>query len=284
MADSLGRTGGGNEPSGGRPAGPGRPSRGTGAAEDHLSAVSKALAVLETFSSNGSAQGLREISRNTGIAKTSVLRALIALEDGGYVIKEGTSYRLTRRIAEVAAGSPGLEPGGLRDVAMAHLSELHQASGLSVNLAVLEGREVHYLSRIHRVVGGHLPGRVGGRLPANCTGVGKALLAYQPGGFLRDLLGQALPAMTQYSVASPRVLQTQLEQIRDSGLAYDREEAAVGLLCVAAPVLFRGTAVAAVSVSGRIGRLSARSLDGLLRKAAAATASDFARVSAHRQG
>jgi DNA-binding IclR family transcriptional regulator len=251
-------------------------------AESHLSAVSKALTVLESFSAKGSSQGLREISRITGIPKTSVLRALMALEGAGYIIKEGTSYRLTRRIIEVAAASPGLEPGGLRDAAMSHLSELHQASGLSVNLAVLEGREVFYLSRIHRVVGGPMPGRVGGRLPANCTALGKALLAYQPDEFLGNLLGHALPAMTQYSVASARVLQGQLEQIRNSGLAYDREESAVGLLCVAAPVLFRGTAVAAVSVSGRVGRLSARSLDGLLRKAAAATASDFARTSAHR--
>lgn len=257
---------------------------GAEAADSYMSAVSKALTVLESFLPKGSTRGLREISRSTGIPKTSVLRALVALEGAGYVTREGTSYRLTRRVVEVAAASPGLEPGGLRDAAMSHLSELHQASGLSVNLAVLEGREVFYLSRIHRVVGGPLPGQVGGRLPANCTALGKALLAYQPDEFLGDLLAQPLPAMTRYSVASARVLQGQLEQIRDSGLAYDREESAVGLLCVAAPVLFRGTAVAAVSVSGRVGRLSARSLDGLLRKAAAATASDFVRTSVHRQG
>jgi IclR family transcriptional regulator, acetate operon repressor len=255
---------------------------GTGAAEAYLSAVSKALTVLESFSARGSAQGLREISRNTGIPKTSVLRALVALEGAGYVTKDGTRYRLTRRVMEVATASPGLEPGGLRDAAMPHLSELHQASGLSVNLAVLEGREVFYLTRIHRATGGPLPGRIGGRLPASCTALGKVLLAYQPDEFLAGLLAHPLPAMTQYSVTSVRVLQGQLEVIRNSGLAYDREESAVGLLCAAAPVLFRGNAVAAVSVSGRGSRLSARPLDGLLRKAAAATASDFVRVSAQR--
>ena len=251
--------------------------------DPNLGAISKGLRILEVLAHEGPVLGLSEIARRTEIAKTTTLRVLVALQAGGFVERSGKKYRLSWRVLELNRGVPFCEPGGLLDVALPHLSELHQTSGLSVSLAVLDGDHVRYLARIHRAGSFRLPGGTGARVPATCTALGKAILAFQPPGVVEEIARQGLPVLTPRSLTSEKVLSEQLATVRTHGLAYDREESALGVVCVAAPVLHRGRAVAAISVSGRAERLVARSLDGLLRKVAASAASDYARATGGRR-
>jgi DNA-binding IclR family transcriptional regulator len=83
-------------------------------------------------------------------------------------------------------------------------------------------------------------------MPAHCTAVGKALLAFS------DEVTQPLELerRTTKTIVDPTDLQIELGEIRREGLAYDREESLKGLVCVAAPVLApKGRGVAAISVS-----------------------------------
>nr|WP_257017379.1 IclR family transcriptional regulator C-terminal domain-containing protein [Streptomyces sp. Ag82_O1-15] len=60
-----------------------------------------------------------------------------------------------------------------------------------------------------------------------------------------------LPARTQYTLADPRRFREELRRIRQDGIAYDRQEAAPGLTCVAVPIMgASGRPVAALSVAG----------------------------------
>ena len=247
------------------------------AGTDEPGAVEKALLVLEVLG-RSTGLGLSEVARRTGVPKTTCLRLLRSLTSQGFVTRDGKRYRLTWRLLEVSRGALYCEPGGLRDVAQPHLSELQQQSGMSVNLAVLQGTDVLYLTRIHRAHTFSLPGGTGSRVPATCTAVGKAMMAFEPEDLRRDVAARGLRSLTPYSITSPRVLEEQFATIRSVGLATDRQESSVGVACMAAPVLHRGRAVAAISVSGQVERQPARSLDGLLRKAVAATASDYARA------
>jgi DNA-binding IclR family transcriptional regulator len=242
---------------------------------DELSSVEKALRVVEVLGTS-TGLGLSETARRSGVAKTTCLRLLRALEARGFVTRDGKTYRLSWRLLELNRGVLHCEPGGLRDIAHPHLSELHQLSGWSVNLAVLDGPDVLYLTRIHRAGTVRLPGGTGSRVPATCTAIGKAILAFQPEALVHAVVAHGLPALTPYSVTSVRVLETQLAETRTVGLAREREESSLGVACIAAPILNRGSTIAAISVSGRVDRQVARPLDGLLRKAAALTASDYA--------
>ncbi len=238
-------------------------------------AVEKALHLLDVLG-RSSGLGLSEAAARSEVPKTTCLRLLRSLEAQGFVVRVGKRYRVSWRLLEVGRGAPFCEPGGLRDIAQPYLCEVHQASGWSVSLAVLDGTDVLYLSRIHRSSSFTLPGGSGARVPATCTAIGKAILAFEPEERRREVFDHGTRSLTPYSITSPKVLDQQFTEIRAVGLARDREESAVGVVCMAAPVLHRGRAVAAISASGRVERPATRSLDGLLRKAAAATASDFA--------
>ncbi len=195
---------------------------------------------------SGATVSLAELARRTALPKPTLHRLLAALAVTGLVDKTPMGYRLGLRLFELGQQVP--REAQLRDVALPFLHDLHDASQAMVHLAVLEGTDVVYIERLR----GHAPvkvaSRVGGRLPAYCTAVGKALLAHDPEATAATLAG-ALIARTPYTITDPRVLDRELDAIRRSGTSFDREENGLGIVCVAAPIMADGRAVAAVSVT-----------------------------------
>ena len=91
---------------------------------------------------------------------------------------------------------------------------------------------------------------VGSRVPATCTGLGKAMLAFSPGPVVRAVVEQGMERRTPYSITESGRMVSELQRIRKNGVAVDREESTVGITCVAAPVITGAHTIAAVSVSG----------------------------------
>ena len=81
---------------------------------------------------------------------------------------------------------------------------------------------------------------VGGRNPAHCTGLGKALLAYE----LVDrgavdayvICLRRLARRTPNTLVDAQTLAVDLELARDRGYALDAEESEVGINCLAFPL------------------------------------------------
>jgi DNA-binding IclR family transcriptional regulator len=78
--------------------------------------------------------------------------------------------------------------------------------------------------------------------------MGKALLAFDPEAARQVLAGPLLPR-TRYTITDPDLLREELDRIRTTGIACDREENALGVACAAAPILVDDRAVGAVSVT-----------------------------------
>jgi DNA-binding IclR family transcriptional regulator len=229
---------------------------GRGEKDPLASSVGKALAVLNALAAASKAWepsriGVTELARSAGLPKSTAFRLLSILGQAGLVEREGTGYRLGRRLFELGALVTELKPQSLRDAALPYLEDLYELSHETVHLGVLDGTEVLYLEKIHGHNPANSPSRVGGRLPAHCVGLGKAMLAYSPAGTVRAVLDTGLPPLTPHSIVYPNLLLNALAGVRKQGVAFDIQEARLGLTCVAAPVLDpNGHAVAAVSISG----------------------------------
>ncbi len=75
--------------------------------------------------------------------------------------------------------------------------------------------------------------------------------------------------MSPYTIVHPQHFVEHLKMVREEGVAYDREEASIGLACVAAPVLGKnGKAVAAVSLAGPTHRFRPDDYAGRVKDAA----------------
>ncbi|MGW0710115.1 IclR family transcriptional regulator [Streptomyces sp. NPDC002643] len=209
--------------------------------------LDKAAALMDCFRPDGGSFRLTELAERSGLAKTTVFRVCGDLVRLGWLERDGEVYRLGGKLFELGSLVPRRHD--LRETALPFLQDLFEATHETVHLGVREGHEVVYVERIHGHDPLRLPSRIGGRLPLTCTGVGKALLAFSGAELTEEVLAAPLPSLTPYSITDPRRLRTAVEQAQVSGLAYEEQEAALGVSCIAAPVFDGPVAAAALSVA-----------------------------------
>ncbi|WP_416978944.1 IclR family transcriptional regulator [Streptomyces sp. T028] len=237
--------------------------------EHSLSSVHKALALLNSLAGLESKAGLTELARRVGIPKPTAYRLLAVLAEAGIVERRGTDYLLGLRMFELGAAASRPKSVNLRERALPYLEDLYELTHETVSLAVLDGPEVLYVEKIHGHRSMPTPSHVGGRLPATCVALGKVMMAYANPGLVREIVSGPLPRMTRYSVSQPGRLLAELRKIRDAKVAYDIEEAQVGLTCVAAPIFDSGHRVAAaISMSGPTYRFDAKACERAVSRAA----------------
>jgi DNA-binding IclR family transcriptional regulator len=228
--------------------------------------LDKAALIVECFSPSGGPFRLSELSERTGLPKPTVHRLAADLVRLGWLERTGPQYRLGAKLCELGSLVP--HRLDLRETALPFLQDLFEATRETVHLGVREGMEVVYLERIHGHEALRLPSRIGGSLPLSCTAVGKALLAFSGAELTEEVLSRPLPSLTPYSITDPARLRMALEKTQVSGLAYEEQEAAAGVSCIAAPVFDGGTAVAALSVAVPRDRFSPAQLAPAVRTAA----------------
>ncbi|MGW3497428.1 IclR family transcriptional regulator [Streptomyces sp. NPDC001020] len=248
-----------------------------GPVRDDRAAVDKAISLLVALGDRASGgMGVSELARRAQMSKSTAYRVLGMLERNGVVERVGTGYQLGERLHHLgrAVYAPGAE--SVRDVLLPYLADLYESTRETVHLAVLHGTHVVYLAKLYGHRPAPVPSRIGGRLPAHTTAVGKVLLAYDSDAAER-VMSQPLEGFTANSITDPDDLSAELDVIRRTGVAFDDEEYQPGLACVAAPVLSRGgRAVAALSVAGRHGRIDPRALSAQARRVAAAASRAWA--------
>jgi IclR family acetate operon transcriptional repressor len=224
---------------------------------DGEAVVTRAFRLLQAFGDGAPELTLDELAAATGLSRSTAHRLAGQLVTEGALERSRRGWRLGTRMFEL--GQLVAREQRLRERSLAHMQDLYAATGETVQLAVADGHEVLYVEIIsgHRKVA--TPSRRGGRMPLHCTALGKALLAFSADGgraFLQSARG--LERRTYHTIVDLPALRRELHAVRTDQLAYDREEAAAGLVCVAAPIVDRaGNATAALSVSmPTVGRLT----------------------------
>lgn len=250
-------------------------------ARDERTAVDKAISVMLAFDGDAHVGvGVSELARRTGLSKSTTFRLLGALERNGVVERAGTAYRLGEFLHDLGAraGTPGQD--AVCDLLTPFLADLYEATHLTVQIAMLQGSRVTYLSKLEGHQRLRSPSRIGGRMPAYSTGVGKALLAHDVDA-LEETLDAPRHAWTPHTIVDRDELLAELDRVRETGVAYDWGESLETLACVAAPVMAApGVAIAALSVSGPAGRFDPTGVEATLRRIAFAASRAAARSGA----
>ncbi|MAG30764.1 MAG: IclR family transcriptional regulator [Deltaproteobacteria bacterium] len=275
-----------------------------------IQTVTNALRMLEVFHTE-TEMGVSDLARRLGLHKNNAFRLLATLELSGYIQQTPQTdlYHLGPRCLELAHAFARSHT--LLNQARPILEELASEFGETAHLGVLSEAD-----RGHEVV--HLEGvlpdqlvltgsRVGERLPAHCTALGKVLLAGElsnrsvpmlasdgradpvaggsaaaAGAQASLLVGESrdqdLQRYTDATVSDPVKLADELRGIQLRGYSVDLEEYSPGLRCVAAPVRDAHTRViAALSLSGPSLRLTEEALHGAAARAIAEAATRLSR-------
>lgn len=245
--------------------------------EYSIQTVSNALRMLEAFYDEDEF-GVSELARRLGLHKNNVFRLLATLEQGGYIEQSASSdlYRLGTRCLEL--GQAYSRGHTLQRRARPILEELARKSAETAHIAVLRGFEVVHLDGVQPEQALLTALRIGERLPAHCTALGKVLVGCAE-RTMQESFGRAIAAdealsgRTDATIVDVQKIFDELRTVSAQGFAVDLEECYAGVRCVAAPVYDASGAVAAsLSISGPASRLVEEGLHGEIGRTVIAAA------------
>jgi DNA-binding IclR family transcriptional regulator len=219
-----------------------------------IQTVTNALLLLEAFRDEEEI-GVAELARRLNLHKNNVFRLLATLEGQGYIEQSPATERYRLGIASLELGNSYLRSRELLSRARPILENLSAETGESSHLGMMNDFEIVHVDGVmpDRIV---LTGlRVGRRLPAHCTALGKVLLGFSSESRRKDfdrnvVNGGRLPVRTPQTITDPDKFFEHIRTAAGQGYALDVDECELGMACAAAPVHDAfGRVIAAISVS-----------------------------------
>jgi len=200
-----------------------------------MQVIRRAAAILGALAESTDGQTLAQLASRTGLPKTTVHRICTALEQVGYVrVDETTGLR------ELGRGLQRLAVLGRRDlltVLEPYLEHLSRDLNETVDLAVLDGSRVLFLAQRPAPHRGLMAiARVGAHFPAYSLASGKVLLALLPHGEVVRRLPRTLEPTLGGRPRTREAFLRELDEVRATGLGFEREEIRHGICAVAVAV------------------------------------------------
>ncbi|AOS64690.1 IclR family transcriptional regulator [Actinoalloteichus hymeniacidonis] len=233
-----------------------KPEERPGGVRDVKSAA-RTLELLELLAARQNRPArLRELSEALGMPRSSCYALLRTLAKYGWVRTDtsGTMYGIG--IRALIAGTSYLDTDPYLRIAKPVLDHLGEQLDETFHFGRLDGTDVVYLAT--RESGQYLRpySRVGRRLPAYSTSLGKALLAERDEHELGEHLPEVMTPLTPHTLTDRAALTEELTKVRERGYAVDQQENSVGLHCVALPMRYATPALDAISCSVPLARLT----------------------------
>jgi len=246
----------------------------TGTTTSHVQSLTRGLTILEKLSEIEGGATLTDIAQRVGLAASTTHRLLNTLEKMNYVHQSGDLGLWTIGLTAFTVGSAFVSHRDFAIQSHSYLRKLMDQSGETANLSILDGYDVVFIAQVQCREIMRLLVKLGSRHPIHASGSGKAILAALPDDVVQDILAKhGLPRHTEHTIVTPDGLLNAIKLIRRHGYAYDDEEHALGLRCVAAAVYDEyAEPLGAISLAGPLSRLTderIRALGPLVARTAA---------------
>jgi IclR family transcriptional regulator, acetate operon repressor len=216
-------------------------------------ATARVLLILSQFSGDTASHGVSELSRELGMTKNMVHRALQTLARHGYLVRDasGTSYELGPGVLQFAR--VGLEPLNLPRLADPYMRRMQEASKETVSLAVRSGRTAVTIAGARGL--GQIARRVpfGRAVALHASPASRAILAFLPDHEIDAYIADGvLERYTATTLTTAEQLHKEVRTVRERGYALSfGDHVRQGATGVAFPVpAADGTAHGSITVAG----------------------------------
>ena len=211
----------------------------------------KALTILDLFDDHIQKLSEKEIADKLGSTSSAVYPILFTFEKYGYLERSKKDKKYSIGLTLLRKGSLVLKKLDIRNRAQPFLEQLMLSCNENVHLAIMDGGKVMYIDRKEAGQSLMIRSYIGKKVPANCTALGKAMIAFLEEQELEAFLEkEELVRMTENSIVDANDLKAELEKVRSDGYAIEIEEFQKGGACIAAPVRnHQENVVAAISIS-----------------------------------
>lgn len=218
--------------------------------------LAQAMEVLELFSPSRRELGVADVAKLLHRSKSTVSGWLAAMHEVGLLDRAegGGPYRVGIRLA--ALGVQAQRSTSLQLIAQPLLQQLARRSRETTSLNVLIGAEVVNTVVVESPQPIHTAGGLGIPMPLHATAAGKVMLAWRSIEEARHLLPFNLAQYTPFTINDITLFHEELERVRRQGYATARQEIAVDLLAISAPIRdATGSVVAAMSITAPLSRV-----------------------------
>jgi IclR family transcriptional regulator, acetate operon repressor len=216
----------------------------------------RTVELLEYFAGHRGLHSLAELQQSLGYPKSSLYMLLRTLTDLGWIETDGTGTLYGIGLRALLVGTSYIDGDQIVGAARDTLEWLAEVTNETVHLARLDGPDVVYLATRESQHYLRPMSRVGRRLPAHVTSLGKALLAERTEAEVARILPAELSALTRNSLVDRAALAADLAETRTRGYAVDHEENVLGVRCFGAALRYRRPARDALSCSVPVARLT----------------------------
>ncbi|MEM8578299.1 MAG: IclR family transcriptional regulator [Pseudomonadota bacterium] len=220
--------------------------------------VAKAAAVLDLVAEMDRPVRFSELLARSNQPKATLYRLVQTLTQTGLLAYDSTAHTYAPGLRLVRLAHAAWRHSALAPIARPHLDALWDQVGETLHLAQMDAGQVIYVDKRNAADPTPMFSQAGKIGPGYCTGVGKAIMAFLPDAQrTRAIARQAFYAHTPATLTSAPALEAELAEIRNTGIAFDREEHEPGIICIAAPIRGAdGAALGALSITATTARRS----------------------------
>jgi DNA-binding IclR family transcriptional regulator len=220
-------------------------------------AVHRAVQVLEILAGSRTGFSLADLSRQTGIPKSSLFRILLTLEKSSIVQLDRTRNIYNLGMKLVDWGNRALEKIDLKTITHPHLVRMAQDTSECYYVAILDDYEVIIIDRADTPDVWRIVARLGARSPIHATASGQILIAEAGDDILNAVVTRTgLKRFTPRTITSVSRLKERLKEIRRTGFTIADAEYKPDLCVIATPIRdHHGKVVAALMTALQSERL-----------------------------
>jgi DNA-binding IclR family transcriptional regulator len=228
----------------------------------------RALELLELLTREKRALSFSDFQEALAYPKASLHGLLRTMTAARWIAIEFGTKRYVLGVRVWEAGIAYTETLPIETLARPIMEKVRDATGETIQLAVLEDFEALYVAKVDGKHLLRLDSSVGMRLQPHATATGKMLLSGIADERLAEwLTSQPLKRYAPGTLTEPAAVMKEIARVRRLGYAVDREERISGVICLAVGIRnHSGAIAAAMSVSAPVFRFKKREQDSALEQ------------------
>ncbi len=225
-------------------------------ATNKILVLDKALSILSFFYIN-SELSVKELEKLTGVNRTTIFKSLQSFVDWGYLEQDPVSKRYKASIKILGMAGTLLQRMDVIKIARPYLISLRDETEESTIVTILNDFDVLIADWEPSFHDAHINSFIGKKVPAYCTGAGKAILSYLSLNEVEILLNKhELKKCTKNTITNKKKFLLELNKTSSRGFGVSIEEFGPDVIAVAAPIFnINNVVIASIAVAALKSRI-----------------------------
>lgn len=219
----------------------------------------RVLIILEDIRSSSNGLTMTEISKNTNIPMSTLSPIMKTLVEKNFLEMKDNRYLIGFCLYKI--GNIYTNNSQALSIIRSYMKDIVDECNEICQLGIYENEMVFYLEKVEPNQSIKIVSNVGSRISAYAPALGKSLLSQFDEEYIRAHFEGKMTKITKNTTVDIDKLLEQIDDVKKNGYAYDLEEIAEDIRCVATPLIVDGKVIAALSISIPLYRANEENLE-----------------------